>query len=481
MTFPSIEEAYAGFFALGFEKAGGETRRAGIAVVKRSYTIAGDQLQPDTANPLPIFAVNVPDNLVILSDFANNIPPGSEPPIYPDDYKPWVKTDNVTIATVNDSAAREHVLSVRRDAAGTATVMQPIDFEEPLGARRFQLSFWAKGAVGGEQVSAYLEADTDNGVERICERSVPLNSGWQRYTTGGLSSSATTWTTDLPATTLRVVFEAGSSTGDTVFYDQIQVEERAIVTVWNSGTTVLYESDLIPTKPHIDVIVLGNTATGINDTTWQVSLKPYWGAGNPEPAWTTSMVHLERSIPSGSRQKAMFGWHPSAADERRLQGGTFTNNADHLPPVWEPPDVPPANTARDPLPGDFDNGFYNGQLREPTIPAGDDLNTIDTAELITPPLTPLSKIRITVIRNAPHDDEHREFQLAADSLSAEYAVYSGTGEDTPDHWQVSSLTMTLDTLVVEPDDDRCYAVWRGAWNYDDYPEDAYRRLAVWVD
>ena len=40
------------------------------------------------------------------------------------------------------------------------------------------------------------------------------------------------------------------------------------------------------------------------------------------------------------------------------------------------------------------------------------------------------------------------------------------------------VAVNLDTLVIEPDEDRCYVVWRGVWQYDEFPEDTYRRLVV---
>jgi hypothetical protein len=40
--------------------------------------------------------------------------------------------------------------------------------------------------------------------------------------------------------------------------------------------------------------------------------------------------------------------------------------------------------------------------------------------------------------------------------------------------------MNLDTLVVEPESNRCYAVWRGVWDFEEVPVEAYRRLIVEV-
>ena len=71
------------------------------------------------------------------------------------------------------------------------------------------------------------------------------------------------------------------------------------------------------------------------------------------------------------------------------------------------------------------------------------------------------------------------FVLGNESVSARYYYYDGDGPDKENRWrQVSVAEVQLDTLVVEPDEDRCYAVWRAVWNYDERAEDAYRRLLV---
>ncbi|MCP4709351.1 MAG: DUF2169 domain-containing protein, partial [Planctomycetes bacterium] len=52
------------------------------------------------------------------------------------------------------------------------------------------------------------------------------------------------------------------------------------------------------------------------------------------------------------------------------------------------------------------------------------------------------------------------------------------GPDDDTAWIKQSVTMNPDTLVIEPEIDRCWIVWRGVWPFDNHNEDAYRRLKV---
>ena len=71
-----------------------------------------------------------------------------------------------------------------------------------------------------------------------------------------------------------------------------------------------------------------------------------------------------------------------------------------------------------------------------------------------------------------------EFQLLGDAPAATLDTYSGGGEDTESAWQPTAIPLLLDTLVIEPERDQCYLVWRGAWDFDAFAGDTYRRLAV---
>jgi hypothetical protein len=229
------------------------------------------------------------------------------------------------------------------------------------------------------------------------------------------------------------------------------------VTVWNASTTLRYENDLAPTKPFVDIVVLGNTATAGLGTTWRVHVTPSGGA---------PLIWLQRTNPPLS-QKAMFGWQPKddsdAAGHRQHDAGTFSDDPNDLPPEW--PDPAPG---RNPLPADFSNSFYCGQLRL-------FMPSVTIARQQAPPLDSRAHIRVEV---ASGISTNYEFQLLGDAPTAALDTYSGSGDDKESAWQRTSIPMLLDTLVIEPERDQCYLVWRGAWDFDAFPSDNYRRLAV---
>ncbi len=71
--------------------------------------------------------------------------------------------------------------------------------------------------------------------------------------------------------------------------------------------------------------------------------------------------------------------------------------------------------------------------------------------------------------------------LATIRSPSTYFIYSGTGPDLPPRWQPHSVTMQRDTVVIIPDEDQCYVVWRGVWPFAAHPDTAYRRLEVTLD
>ncbi len=66
-------------------------------------------------------------------------------------------------------------------------------------------------------------------------------------------------------------------------------------------------------------------------------------------------------------------------------------------------------------------------------------------------------------------------------MTAQFRYHRGSGADDERYWRSQNVPMHLDTLVIEPEIDRCYAVWRGVWNFDEHVDDVYRRLIVSVD
>jgi hypothetical protein len=453
------QEGYSGLFALGFYKNGGGTRRAGVVIVKRTYAIAGGTLMPAAENSLPVFLSDMPDNKVINSDFTGNVDDWTADDLV------WVPDGSIT-PSIQEPESANGRLRIVQNTGSSGRIVQTFEFEDPLGGRRFQLSFNARGLVGGESISnVRLEAEADDGsVATICSLTRNnLPTTWTRVTSDGLTANQTTFPADLTATKMRLVLRGANTTGQTVEYDRVQVEERDQVTVWNSMTMLRYENDIAPVKPFVDIIVPGNATTTGLGVIWRVRVKPYWGDGNPEPAWDNGMIWLARSsLPAG--QKAMFGWQPKddgdSANHRQRDAGTFTDEAADLPPEW--PDPAPN---RDPLPNNFSNNFYAGQMR-----------LIPTSRQQAPPLDPRARIRVETSDGVSTDTY--DFQLIGDTLTASLATYSGSGADDETAWQNTPVTMQLDTLVIEPDLDQCYLIWRGAWDFDSINEEDYRRLTV---
>jgi hypothetical protein len=212
--------------------------------------------------------------------------------------------------------------------------------------------------------------------------------------------------------------------------------------------TLRYESDLAPFKPETDVVVLGF----VHPTT-NIDLS------------VDVVVWLRFQSPLVPSAHAMFGWEPRSSKLRGV--GTDGDPLDYstikedYPPVWP---VPPDAPNRDPLPPDFPNLHYNGFRR-------------DTALALSRPFNFLSaSAAIRIVRPGPNNDYH--FNLRGDAPTAVLHAYSGTGADDKYHWQQQTIDMHADTLVIEPDIDRCYLVWRGVWDFDAIAEADLRQLVV---
>jgi len=61
---------------------------------------------------------------------------------------------------------------------------------------------------------------------------------------------------------------------------------------------------------------------------------------------------------------------------------------------------------------------------------------------------------------------------------AKYWYQDPTKPDDLKYWPSQPITMNIDTLLVEPDKNRCGVVWRGVWAFDSHAEGHYRRLLV---
>ena len=436
------DKGYKGFFLVGFRKDPDNpaiTQRTGTVILKRTFDIdlVAGVLIP-SAETLPVFIRDQPENFVINSDFNSSDEESGS--LY------FWQPEQVTISKRGDQDAQ---------VTGTANgrVVQTLKFKEPLGGRRFWLSFSAKRA---DNTTARIEnVQLESNGHIICAISGNLTDTIKRFSASGI------WPADLPTTEMKVVLRMATNSLRTVFYNNIQVEEREHLTVWDPNPTVHYENDLAAFKPEGDVIVLGFTDVAglcrvkVDGVTW-----------------------LQRNVEfNGAREKSMFGWEPRIArinenedlrHLRQIKMGKYSTEPSDYPLEW-----PFTDPARDPLPGGpgdprvdpehppFENIFCNGYFRT-------------ASRLSIMPYLPASA-QILIERDNGSDCG---FKLPGDTLSANCYNYKGTGPDKENNWQSRSVTMNLDTLVIEPERNRCYIVWRGVWPFDEHYEGDYRRLEV---
>lgn len=433
-TFFPTAIGYEGFFLVGFRKTNSTiTQRTGTAILKRTYGVdpVTGVLTP-SPDALPIFFQDSADNVVENSDFAtvtNGSPTG------------W-RGESATIGIEPGHGVSGNALRVTGTANGR--VLQTLTFDAPLGGRRFVLSFSAKSLpAAGVLQNVQLEVD---GSGPICLINANVTTVMTRFSASGV------WPLTVQAKEMRLVLRMANTTAVTVYYDRVQVEERNHLTRWDARTTLRYEHDLVSFKPQGDVIVLGfSDIAGISRI------------------YVNNIIWFEVALSlSGGRAKALFGWEPRVNDAnatlRQNKAGGFSPNPDHYPSQW-----PFTDPVRDPLPGGpgdsrvpaFDNIFYNGYPRQAAR-----LNVI-------PYLPRGAEIRLERGAGNPY-----RFRLGSETVTATYFSHHGAGPDDEQRWRRTAVTMNLDTLVIEPERNCCYAVWRGVWPFDEHPDAGYRRLVV---
>lgn len=414
---------YAGFFAVGFRKdplSPTETQRVGTVMLKRTYSV-----QPDF-NPALGTLTPAEEPLPVFDQDQPDMPEQSGNLVENGDFEGedismWHPQSGVTVARVAEpGGSGEFMLRVTGDA--NETVTQTLSMPEPLAGHKFSLTFAAK-ADAGANATVELRA----GATTLCTVNAALTTSLAWFEAAGRWPDAT------GASDVDVVLRTASTAGRTVFYDDVSV-----------FSMTRFEHDLAPFKPEGDVAVLDFLdVTGV--TRFQVR--------QPGQLWQT---WLQRTV-SGS-DFDMFGWASRSKDgagSRKEDAGTF-------------PDDPNVYPLADPLPSDFNNRFYNGYDR--AARAAGDFTAL-------PYFSPGDQVRVR--RPGPSNDYG--FTLGNEAVTARFYYYRGTGSDEERFWRSQSVTLHLDTLVIEPESDRCYAVWRGVWDFDGYADDVYRRLVVEVD
>ena len=418
ITLPEFP-GYAGMFLVGQRERDGAIERTGTVVLKRAYVIdsAAGTLTP--AESASLLTRDHPDNLVLNGDFELSQLDLNEEPKDANLPGAW-KSEAGTVA-FNAAAGESSARGLRIDGT-PGRVAQTIDFEQPLGGRTFTLSLYARTdsatPLAMPALAELALAPPDTG--SIAVVSATLDGTMRRFVATG------TWPAAVTAKEARVLLHGASAAADAVSVDRVQLEERATTTRWDPQTILRYESDLAPYKPDADLIVLGRT-----------------GAAGVASARVESTIWLQRTIPAGEPEKAAFGWE-SRADPGTRKAALGTAGS---PP---PPTLAP----------DFDNAFFNAFRRDSAV----------IATFVVP--APDAEIDLRRVGMPDY-----RFRLRGDVAGAMLATYTG-GADDPARWQRTAVPMTIDTIVVEPELDRCALVWRGAWPFDDAPVEAYRALTV---
>ena len=411
-----------GMFIIGYKKQGLVNVQTGTVIVKRGYRIesVSNMLIP-VEDRYPVFVKDSPFNVVQNGSFEN---PANGPPAN------WEGDDGITIQT--DTSGTVPFISVRGPAGG-GKIIQTITCDEPLGGKPFVFSFWVRSSNS----SAHIEnIRLESNGSRICSMTVDPGGNFQRYSGQGV------WPTGLESTEMDVVLMTTDIGGISIDYAGIQVEEGTYLTRWNPESVLKYEHDLASHKVDADIIIHGfSDKTGthsvkVNGETWFSTTLPRSDPGNP-------FITM-----SGARPKSFLGWEQRLTDPRKAEGGDFE--------VWA--DDP----AEPPLPADFMNIYYNGYLR--------DARVVSSKNQYLPPGAHITVERPLVSAYS--------ITLPEDVYNGSYFYTRPSQPDDKDHWGKTPFSLHADTLVIEPEKQACYIVWRGHWHFTDHPEDSYRLLEV---
>lgn len=209
---------------------------------------------------------------------------------------------------------------------------------------------------------------------------------------------------------------------------EIYLQDQPVPTQKDADGNVIitFESDLASHKPYGDLIFLPTAAN------------------QAEQVKVNGVVWLQRPVSVIGSQA--FAWERKDGSPRLDESGI------------------PANPNERPLPVAFNNSFFNGYRRACRA----------AVSAVGPPYLSAQR-QITLVRSGLSD---YGFTLGAETVAGTIYLFSGTGKDLESRWQPHALAFNIDTLVVEPDQNRCSVVWRGVWEFDDFTNDNYRKLVV---
>jgi hypothetical protein len=283
----------------------------------------------------------------------------------------------------------------------------------------------------GRTVRLVVEAAAQAGLAPV----LPVLAAGATSSSGGDGPAAFPAEAD-PPTLLSTFLDLGetvTATGVSVELQTLGVDGDTVTYANALVNTVDYESDLVADKPEGDLVVIADAPPA--------PLRVFING-------TVRMSQAAQAVPALTG----LGWEPRVDTVREDEGGDFL-------------------TMTQPLPDDFQNLYYNGYRR--AFNQGGPV----------PHLVPGDEVEIERVGGVRYG-----FTLPTEAPTLRHAWFVGQGVDDPCLWRSRTVPFALDTLVVEPDRDVAYAVWRAVWPVDIDPDgsgpiplDANRRLTVTLE
>jgi hypothetical protein len=218
------------------------------------------------------------------------------------------------------------------------------------------------------------------------------------------------------------------------------------------GCLSRYEHDIAVYKPVADLIVIDDYTVSQQ---YQVRVR---AAGGSSQVWFSRTIQSPQPEPPDlDAAEHIFGWLPRFDSVRESEGNLHIT----LPGDETAIDVPDMR--------DFNNRFFNGYRRDFAQP-GFPLTEFQAGDNISMTRTQLGEIE---------SDTLFSFTLGQESIHANLYLYTGRGPDEERYWCVERpINFRLDTVVISPSRNDAYMLWRGVWDFNQYPADNYRKLDV---
>lgn len=234
--------------------------------------------------------------------------------------------------------------------------------------------------------------------------------------------------------------------------DQVEIFKKD--EFFQDSKELRYESDFVPLKPFVDVIVIAPMEI------------VEWPEDAVSITWRSTIAtdaKLERSKDHGLafeelpfHRQAIFGWAARSEAPRIDEAGDVKN---YKPSVGKD------------LPDNFQNLFYNGFERG--ITRGASFSQLESS----------AKLAVQsdfLVKYENGKDEHLNRKDFTVQLPSAEEFPSVQRIEMDDHGveRVHPIPMVLDTIIIEFAIDRCLLLWRGSWSFNDDKADQYKKVIV---